>query len=175
MLSQLRVINRTPPGPWVLAELQNFSGEQTKAGQPHHSCLLASSPLLFSILDESHFVTAVGTRHWWWWVLLPRERARSVLCQPRCGGDGSYSLLQSPALLNAAFGASGIHLLPLVLLQPRGLCGQQTLVPKRRPWQGRADRPLALVGFKPPALKCKWQVLAPLCLLEHPPVSFMRL
>lgn len=32
-----------------------------------------------------------------------------------------------------------------------------------------------MVGFKPPALKCKWQVLAPLCLLEHPPGSFMRL
>lgn len=64
MLSQLRVINRTPPGSWVLAELQNFSGEQTKAGQPHHSRLLASSLLLFSILDESRFVTAVGTGQW---------------------------------------------------------------------------------------------------------------
>lgn len=71
-------------------------------------------------------------------------------------------------------GLRGFTFSPSSSYSPGG-CVASRLVPKRRPWQGRADRPLALVGFKPPALKCKWQVLAPLCLLEHPPVSFMRL
>ena len=48
-------------------------------------------------------------------------------------------------------------------------------VPKPGYWWGWTVRPLALVGFKLPALKCKWQVLAPLCLSEPPPGSFMRL
>lgn len=94
------------------------------------------------------------------------------------GKEREWWISKSPALLNAGSGPGALvtHLLLLVLLPPAcGMCDQLTLVPRHRHWQGRADRPLALVGFKPPALKCKWQVLAPLCLLEHPPGSFMRL
>lgn len=71
----------------------------------------------------------------------------------------------------------------LYLLQPMGYSADQPArsgtqghsVPKPGFWRGRTVRPLALVGFKLPALKCKWQVLAPLCLSEPPPGSFMRL